>query len=97
MTFTFPIANAHPSGFFQAMDAADARAAEHQRLRDFRTQVTHLLGIPPNATDTFILNENAELRCRNQELEAERDELLDRIEELEWEHKDDEPRVVQRG
>ncbi len=44
-----------------------------------------------------VLDENAELRCRNQELEAERDELLDRIEELEWEHKDDEPRVVQRG
>ena len=44
-----------------------------------------------------VLDENAELHCRNQELEAERDELLDRIEELEWEHKDDEPRVVQRG
>ncbi len=44
-----------------------------------------------------LRDENAELRCRNQELEAERDKLLDRIEELEWEHKDDEPRVVQRG
>lgn len=38
-------------------------------------------------------DETDELRCRVQELEAENAELRERIEEYQWDHKDDRPKV----
>lgn len=46
-----------------ALGDVDKTAAQHQRLRDFRTQVADLLGIPSIATDAFILGELA-TKCR---------------------------------
>lgn len=40
-----------------------------------------------------VLDENAELRCRVQELEAQVAELEDQIGDYQWEHKDDRPPV----
>lgn len=40
-----------------------------------------------------VIDENAELHCRVQELESENAELRERIEEYEWDHKDDRPKV----
>ena len=79
MTVQFPVT----SGFFQSMDAADAHTAEHQRLRDFRAQVAQLLGIPPNATDAFILNEI--------------DHMARRVEAWDWDHQGVRPEVVGHG
>jgi hypothetical protein len=47
----------------EALGDVDKTAAQHQRLRDFRTQVADLLGIPSTATDAFVLNELA-AKCR---------------------------------
>ncbi|MDM3894780.1 hypothetical protein [Mycobacterium intracellulare] len=40
-----------------------------------------------------VVDENAELHCRLQELESENAELRERIVEYEWDHKDDRPEV----
>ncbi|MDV6979621.1 hypothetical protein [Mycobacterium intracellulare] len=40
-----------------------------------------------------VIDENAELHCRVQELEAENAELRERVEEYEWDHKDDRPKM----
>lgn len=41
-----------------------------------------------------VIDENAELHCRVQELETENAELRERVEEYEWDHKDDRPEVT---
>lgn len=40
-----------------------------------------------------VLDENAELRCRVQELEAQVVELDDQLADYQWQHKDDRPAV----
>lgn len=40
-----------------------------------------------------VVDENAELHCRVQELETENAELRERVEEYEWDHKDDRPKA----
>lgn len=67
------------SGAHAVLDAAEAQAAEHQRLQRFCAQVAELLGIPANAEDVFVLNE-IEHMCRRVE-ECEQDHRKDNTNE----------------
>jgi peptidoglycan hydrolase CwlO-like protein len=61
-----------------------------------RSGVEALLSAADNnaAEHQRLLDENAELHVRVQELQAEVDELNERIEERQWDCKDDEPGVM---
>lgn len=94
----FPQHTKH-SGAAAVMRAADDVAA----VADWKRQVIDVLGLSPNDGPNYAVvaiknlkaaaDETDELRCRVQELEAENAELRERIEEYQWDHKDDRPKV----
>lgn len=64
-----------------------------------RSGVDAVIGAAEDATAQFqrVVDENAELRCRVQELEAENSELKDRVEEFEWNHQGCTPKAATHG
>jgi len=61
-----------------------------------RSGVDAVLGAADHmaAEHQHAVDQNAELHCRIQELEAENRELRERIEELQWDRKDQRPKAT---
>lgn len=75
-------------------DFAAGRSAGHALFDALRTIDDS--SVRAAAEHQELLDENAELRCRVQELEAERDALAQRIEDLEWNYAGKLPGAVKR-
>lgn len=94
--------NGH-SGAAAVMKAADDTAA----VAEWKRQVIDALGLCLDAGADYAIaviehlkaeaDATGEARCRVQELEAENAELRERIEEYQWNHKDDRPKVAGNG